>query len=126
MLDSRGIGQRFVEGFRSLPPIPIGSLLALDTTRRPWHGCDAFWADRLRALNAGSKAAIAKPPQCGFHLTEQNGLAVHARNRQVSLRRELNLIHLIRALLDCDVVPVSQYPSQLSLFSREHVFEPVC
>jgi hypothetical protein len=25
-----------------LLPIPIGGLLALDTTRRPWHGREAF------------------------------------------------------------------------------------
>ena len=63
MLDSRGMDERLVEGFRSLLPIAIGRLLALDTTLRPRHGREAFGADRLLALNAGSKAAIANALQ---------------------------------------------------------------
>ena len=90
---------------RLLLTVPIGGLLALDTARRPWHGREAFWADRRVAINANSKAAVVNPSQCGFHLAQQGGIAVHVSNRQISFRRILNLIHLIRALLDGDVRP---------------------
>src|ERR1700682_4242369 len=93
---------------RFLPAVPIGSVLALDTPRRPCHGREPFWADRRFALNTGSKAAVVNPSQCGFHVPQQEGLAVHVSNRHFSFRRILNLIHLIRALLDSDVMPRSQ------------------
>jgi len=38
---SRGLDESLTERFRSLLPIPIGSLLALDTTRRPRHSREA-------------------------------------------------------------------------------------
>ena len=107
-----------------LPSIAIGSFLALDTTRRPWHGGEAFWADRLFAVDAGSEAAVVNPPQCGLHLAQQSGLAVYVSDRQIAFRRILNLVHLVRALLDGDAVPVSQYPHQFGLFSFEDLLDP--
>src|SRR5271157_2740749 len=72
--------------------VPIGSFLAPDATRRPGNRREAFGADRGFAVNAGSKAAVAIPPQCGVHLAQQSGLAVHVSNRQIPFRRLLNLI----------------------------------
>ena len=123
-LTSRRIDESPAEDSVLFLPIPIGSLLALDTTRRPWHGREAFWADRRFALNAGSKAAVANPSQCGFHVTQQAGLAVHVSHRQISFRRILNLIHLVRALLDGDAVPLAQYPNQFGRFSFQDLLEP--
>ena len=87
---SRRIDESLAYGFRSFLPIPVGSVLALDTTRRPWHGSEAFWADRQLALNTDSKAAVVNPTQCGFYLTQQAGLSVHVSHRQISFRRILN------------------------------------
>jgi hypothetical protein len=82
------------ERFCSLLPVPIGGLLALDTTRCPWHGREAFWADRRFALHARSKLAAVNPAQRVLHVTQQAGLAVHVSNRQISFRRKLNLISI--------------------------------
>src|ERR1039457_1554190 len=102
---SRRINETLAKGFGSLLPVPIGSFLALDTALRPWQGCEASWADCRFALGAKSKAAAVHTPQCSFYLTHQVGLAVHVSNRQFPLRCELNLVHLVRALLDGDAVP---------------------
>jgi hypothetical protein len=129
MLDSvrsRCMEESRAEGIRSLLTIPIDSLLALDTTSRPWHGRKAFWADVRFAFQACSKVAFLNPAQRVFYVTQQIGLAVDVANRQISFRGELNLIHLVRALLDCDSVPLSQYLNQLGLFSFEDLLEPVC
>ena len=75
------------------------------------------------AIDAGSKTAIVNAPQCGFYLTQQTRLPVDVSNRQIPFRRILNLIHLIRALLDRDTIPIAQYPSQLRLFSYENLFD---
>src|ERR1022692_1609995 len=107
-----------------LLPIAIGSALALETTLRPGHGREAFRADRQFALDAASKAAFVNPAQCGFHFAQQGGLAVHVSNRQIPFRRVLNLVHLVRALLDGDAVPVSQYLNQLGRFSVADFSEP--
>jgi len=121
---SRGIDENLAHKVRSLLPIAIVSVLTLDTTRRPWHGDEAFWADYQLALNAGSKAAVMNPSQCGFHTTQQVGITVHVSNRQISLGRILNLIHLIRAFLDGDAVSRSQSLNEFGLFSFEDLPEP--
>ena len=77
---SRGIDEDLAHVRSST--VPIGSFLALDTTRRPRHGCEAFWADRRFALHAGSKGAVVNPSQCGFHVAQQAGLTVHVSNGQ--------------------------------------------
>src|ERR1700691_5130689 len=128
MLDSvrsRGMEDGRAERFRSLLPIPIGSLLAIDTTRCPWHGREPLGTDRRFAFHAGSKLAAVNPAQCVLHVAQQAGFAIHVSNRQISFRRQLNLVHLVRALLDGDAVPLSHYLSQLGLFSFENRLEPV-
>src|ERR1039458_8279590 len=115
---------RCVDKKSCLLPIAIGSALALETTPRPWHGREAFRADRQFALDAASKAAVVNPAQCGFHFAQQGGLAVHVSNRQIPFRRVLNLVHLVRALLDGDAVPVSQYLDQFGLFPFKNLSEP--
>src|ERR1022692_2371025 len=120
---SRGMDESLAHS-RFLLPAPIGSLLAPDTTLCPRHGRQAFWADRRLALNAFSKTALVHPAQCGFHVTQQAGLAVHVPNRQISFRRVLNLVHLVRALLDGDAVPVLQYVNQFGLFPFQNRLEP--
>ena len=113
---SQRADEDLVDSFRSLLAIPIGSVPALDTEGRPWHGLEAFGADRRFALKAGSEAAVANPPQCGGDVAQQVGLEVGAANRQISFRRVLNLIHWIRAFLDCDAIPRSQDLNQFGLF----------
>ena len=44
-LHSGDLSESLAQGDISLPPIPIGSLLAFDTTRRPRHGRKALCAD---------------------------------------------------------------------------------
>src|SRR5512146_3180833 len=119
---SRGIDEKLAH-IRCLPSVPIGSVLALDTTRRPWHGRDTFGAYLRLAINANSKAAVLNPSQCGFHLAQQGGLAVHVTNRQIAFRRILDLIHLIRALLDGDISALSPHPRQIRLFSFEDLLK---
>src|ERR1039457_4806212 len=109
---------------RSLRFILVESVLALDTTRRPWHGREALGADRRFAVNAGSKAAVGNAPQCGFHVAQQLGLTIHVSNRQIPFRRILNLVHFVGALLDCDAVPLAQHVNQLGLFSLQNILEP--
>jgi hypothetical protein len=41
---SRGADESLAHKVRFLLAVPIGSVLALDTTRRPWHGREPFWA----------------------------------------------------------------------------------
>jgi hypothetical protein len=45
------------EGFGSIPAISLRGFLALDATSCPWHGCEAFRADRRFAVQACPKAA---------------------------------------------------------------------
>jgi hypothetical protein len=71
----------------SVEPVLIDSLLALNTTRRPWHGRYAFRADCRFALDADSKAALVNPPQRGYYLTQQDRLTVHLVDRQISFGR---------------------------------------
>ena len=106
-----------------LLPIPIGSLLALDATRRPGHGREAFWADRLVALDAVPKLPSWIRRNAAF--TSRSRLESRSTFRIAisSFRRVLNLIYLIRALFDGNVVPVSQYPSELGLFWFEDLLE---
>src|ERR1017187_6789468 len=80
---SRGPADGFAERFRSLLPVPVGSLLALDAQQRPWQSREASRADRRFALGTITKAAIAGPFQCGFYLTQQVGLTVHVSHRQL-------------------------------------------
>jgi hypothetical protein len=122
---SRGTQDSDRDGFLSIPTRLLGSLLTLDTASRPWHGREALGADRRFALHARAEAALVYSAQRVFHITQQVGLAVYVSNRQISLRRILNLIHLVRALLDYDSVPLSHYLSQLGLFSFENRLEPV-
>ena len=96
--------------------LPVGSFLALNTARCPWHGGEALRADRLFAVDASSESAVVNPPQCGLYLAQQCGLAVHVADRQIPFRRILNLVHLVRALLDGDAVPGSQYPTSSASF----------
>ena len=58
------------------------------------------------------------------YVTQERGVTVHVSNRHVSFRRILNFIHLVRALLDRDAVPLSQYLSQLGLFPFENLWNP--
>ena len=64
------------------------------------------------------------PPQRGFHAAEQDGLTIYIPYRQIPLRGVLYFVHLVRALLNCDAVPPSQYLNQLGLFSFEDLFNP--
>jgi hypothetical protein len=123
--DLRSTDERLTHSARPHLPIPIGSLLALDTTRRPRHGREAFWVDLRFALNTGSKAAVLDSSQCSFDLTQPAGLAIHVPNRQISFRRILNLIHLVRALLDSDAIPLSQYLNQFGPFSFQDLLNPL-
>ena len=126
MAPSRRIRLRRVEKsrrqrFGSFLAIPVGNLLAVDTARRPWHGREAFGADRRFAVQTRSKAALVYPMQCLPHVTQEGGVPVYVSNRHVSFRRILNFIHLVRALLDRDAFPLSQYVSQLGLFTFENL-----
>src|SRR6478752_5106225 len=103
---------------------PIGRLLAMDTTAGPRHSREAFWADLPLAVRTGSKAAMVNPLQRGVYLAQQGRLTIHVSSRQFPLLRILNLIHLIRALFDCNAVPVSQCVSQFRLFTLEGLLEP--
>jgi hypothetical protein len=95
--------------------ILISGVLAPDTTRRPWHRREAFWADLQFALDAYSKAAVVNPPQCGPHGSQQIGVEIRAAHRQIPFGRVLNFIHRVRAFLDCDAIPHSQYVNQFHL-----------
>jgi len=126
MAPSRRIRLRRVEEsrrqrFGSFLATPVGDLLALDTARRPRHRCEALGADRRFALQTRSKAALVYPMQCFPHITQERGVAVHVSNRHISFGRILNFIHLVRALLDRDAFPLSQYVSQLVLFKFENL-----
>lgn len=99
-----------------LSPVPVGGDLAPDTAGSPCHRGEAFGTNGRLAFTAGSKGAVANSSQGGPYLTQQAGLAVHASNRQIPFRGVLNLIHLVRAFLDYDVIPPSQYPKQLGFF----------
>src|SRR5208283_5365031 len=103
----------------------VGGFLALDTTRRPWYSGEAFWAYRRFALKAASKTAVVNSTQGGLHLTQESGLAVYVSHRQISFRRMLNLIHLVRALLDCDAVPLTQHVNQFGLLFFEDLPDDV-
>ena len=107
--------------FGSFLAIPVGSLMTLDTTRCPWHGREAFGADCRFAVQTRSKAALEYPMHWLPHVTQEGGVTVHVSNRHVSFGRILNFIHLVRALLDRDAVPLSQYVSQLGLFKFENL-----
>jgi hypothetical protein len=52
----RGILDNFAN-FQGPPSIAVGNVLALDTARFPWHRGEAFRADCLFAIEAGSKMA---------------------------------------------------------------------
>jgi hypothetical protein len=54
---------------------------------------------------------------------QHRGLAVQTSNRQISFCRMLNLIHWIRTLIECDLVPVSQYPHQFEFLSLKDLSE---
>jgi hypothetical protein len=123
---SRGIGQSLAHKARFLKPIPISRLLALDTTRRPWHGRKAFGADRQFALDAATKAAVVNSSQRASYLAQEDGLTVRASNCQISFRRVLNLVHWVSALLNGDAVSVSQYLNQLGFCSFEDLFDLAC
>src|SRR5581483_4353974 len=57
------------------------------------------------------------------HLAEHAGITIHFSNCQIPFPRVLNLIHLARALFDNNVVPISQCPSELGLFSFQNLLE---
>lgn len=120
---SRGIIESLGDRIRSLLPIPIRNLLALDAPYRPWHGDEALRTYLAFTLRAASKTAVANPSQRGIDLTQQGGVAIHVADRQIPFRRILNLIHLICALLDGDAIPLSQCPNQIRSFSFEDHFE---
>ena len=48
---------------------------------------------------------------------------VDVSNDQISFRRMLTLIHLVRALLDCDAVPLSQDANQFGFFALKDLLE---
>lgn len=123
---SRGLYESLAERFCCFQLILIGSILALDASRCPWHGREAFGADRPFALDAGSVAALVNPPQCGSYLMQQDGLPVHVLYCQFALRRILDLVHLIRALLDGEAIPLAHYPSQFGFSSYENLLDPAC
>lgn len=56
---------------RGSPSILVGNLLAQDAPGRPWHRREAFRADRLFAIDTGSKMVGVKPCQRGLQLTQQ-------------------------------------------------------
>jgi len=120
---SRGFYESVTERFCCFVLVAVGSLLALDTKRRPWHCGEAFWTDRPFALGTGSKAAVANAQQGGFHVAQQIELTVQVLNRQIECGRVLKLINLIRTLLDRDVVSLSRRLNQFGLFSDEDFFE---
>src|ERR1700722_10868804 len=100
------MSERLTHGLTSLLSIPIDGLLTTNTTRRPWHGCEAFCADLRFAINAGPKRIFPNSLQCGSHASQQSGLAVYISDREISFRGILNLVHRIRAPLDCDAAPL--------------------
>src|SRR5580658_3299712 len=117
-----------VEGLAGIRPFqgsPVGSFLTLNTTRRPGDGGEAFRTDRLFAVEAGSETSVLNPLQRRLHLTQQGGLAIDVPDRQIAFRRKLDLVHLIRTLLDGYAFPVPQYLSQFGLFCFEDLLEPV-
>jgi hypothetical protein len=121
--DSRGLEEAVAQEVRSLLPIPIRGLLAPDTKPRPWHSREAFVAGRRFALQAGSKAALVNSPQGGSNFMQQDSFTVNVADRQIALRSILNLVHLVRAILDGDTVPPSQYQSQFGLSSFEDLLD---
>src|ERR1039458_8130704 len=54
---SGGTDESLAERFRYILPVPIGIALALDTTQRPRHGCEALWTDRRFTLNEIGRAS---------------------------------------------------------------------
>jgi len=99
--------------------------MALDAPCRPGHGHQALWADLVLALHADSKTAVVNPPQRGSDLAQQRGFPVRVPDRQFAFRRILDLIHLIRVLLDGDTVPGSQYLGQFGRCSFENLLKTV-
>jgi hypothetical protein len=85
---SRGIVQDFARRIGSVPPIAVRSFLARDTTGRPRHGGEAFWADLLVTLDADSKAGVVNPSQCCLHLAQQVGITIHVSDRKIALLRK--------------------------------------
>ena len=120
----RGTQESRREGFGTILAPLLGSLLTLDAECCPWHHCEALGADRQFALQTRSEAALLYPAQRVFHVTQQVGLTVYVSNRQVSLRRILNLIHLVRALFNYDAVPPPQYVNQIGFFSFRISWNP--
>src|ERR1019366_7181103 len=120
---SRSLEKAIAKEVRSFVPLPIRGPLTPDTKPRPWHSREAFGADRRFALQAGSKAALVNSPQGGSNFTQQDSFTVNVADRQIALRSILNLVHLVRALLDGDTVPLSQYQSQFGLSSFEDLFD---
>jgi hypothetical protein len=123
---SRGSDESLAHKVRSLKPSPVSSVLAVDTTRRPWYGRKAFGADCRFALDAATEAAVVNPAQSAFYLAQERGLTVRTSNCRISLRRVLNLVHLVSALFDGDAVPVSQYLNQFGFCSFQDLFDPTC
>ena len=80
------------------PAHPIRGLLTLNTARGPGN-------------------------QCGLHLAQKGGLAVHGANREIAFRRVLDLLRLVRTFLDGDTIPSPQHPNQFGFFSFEDALE---
>src|SRR5579864_111436 len=117
------VDQKIVERLGTLFLVPIGDFLALDTISRPRHSMQALDADVFFAVQTHAKSTFVNAVQRAANVAKQVRFPVEITDRQFPLRRVLDFVQGVRALLDCDPIPIPQHLHQLSLFGFQDFFE---
>jgi hypothetical protein len=122
---SSDIGESLADYGGNFPgvAIPIRCLLARDAARRPGNCDQAFGIDGSFAFKADAKSPGLNSLQGSFHVPQQGGLTIDISNRKVTFRRILDLVHLVRASLNCDSIALAQCAGEFGFFSLENVTE---
>ena len=102
--------------------MPVGDLLTLDTIAGPGHGVQTLRTDIFFAVQACSEAAIVNSRQRIANAPQQLGLTVEVADGQFPLRRVLDFIQRVGALLNRDSLTVSENFREFSLFHFQDFF----
>ena len=90
-------------------------------TQRRAHGTAERRLNRFIAIHTGSKRIVLNPLRCRSYLALQSGIEIHGPDCQISFVRILDLIHRVRAFLNCHSLTASYCLKELRFFTFHYV-----
>src|SRR4029077_19004881 len=102
-----GVDHQVVEALRAFSLIAVSDFLALDTERRPRHGCETLRTDVLFTMQTHPESSFFDAAQCTSHIPQQIRFAIEITDRQLPLGGMLYFVESIGTLFDSNAFAVA-------------------